>query len=91
MPTKIEEGDRVFYACNVCGKKFWGQILRAVECELNHKIIYVPIFQEDLQGLVNFLFTGDSANLSQRLIETVMSYSRIARNEKPNAIDLSDM
>jgi hypothetical protein len=64
------------YKCVACGVKHTNPLMAAA-CEKTHHILYMPVYKEDLIKFIQFLFTGDSKLLPERLMETVMRYSRM--------------
>lgn len=60
------------YYCN----KLYSTEQKARECENTHDIVFVPIFREDLNRLINFIATGDKNLLSERLSRTLFKYFR---------------
>lgn len=61
--------------CFYCGKVYPTES-KARECENSHDIVFVPIFREDLNRLINFIASGDRNLLTERLSRTLYKYFR---------------
>lgn len=77
MAKTLEDG---LYQCSIC-KKTFNQILLAVSCEKGHNVVYVPLYRDDIIKFIQFLFTGDSKLLPDRMIRTLMEYTRTSENQ----------
>ena len=88
MPVKIDDHT---YACSFCQKVFAsadGRLfedkyngnpeMRATVCEQSHHIIYFPIVKEELQALIQFIYTKDDSLIKESL------YKRMHRFLKGN-------
>lgn len=72
MPYKDEvTGD---WHCKYCDASYYNE-LSAIGCEHNHEIVYIPMFREDLQRLLQFLYLKDESLLTERLITTLRKYT----------------
>ena len=71
MPIKIEGG----WKCSICGSLHPRDVY-ALSCEQSHELVYIPIKQEDLLRLIQFLYTKDESLLNKSLVETLLKYSR---------------
>ena len=76
------------YACSYCGKRY-NTVLYADGCEKAHKLIYIPIPIEDLQALVQFIYTGDKTILFKypNIAAVLTRYLRT----KPTIDDVSEV
>jgi hypothetical protein len=76
MAIKTKTG----YACAYCKKNFKG--LNALQEAENHKdshnLIYLAISQEDLNNLVNFVFTHDERLLKNNIVDRLQKYLKTA-------------
>jgi hypothetical protein len=61
--------------CFYCDK-YYKDEQDARDCENSHDIVFVPILREDLNRLLNFIATGDSKLLTERLSRTLFRYTR---------------
>jgi hypothetical protein len=61
--------------CFYCGK-YYREEQKAKDCARTHDIVYVPIMREDLNRLINYIATGDSNLLTERLSRTLFRYVR---------------
>ena len=71
MANKIKEG----YECGYC-KKFFSD---PVECDSHketHKLIYLALSQEDLNRLIQFIYSKDDRVLGDSIVNRLQSYLR---------------
>lgn len=73
MNMTVIKTDTGMYKCSICGMEY-RMSQDAFSCEIDHDIVYVRFFREDLYRLVQYLYTGDRSLLSDRLMETLMKY-----------------
>lgn len=63
------------YACGYCGKEFTDPI----DCE-NHKethnLIYLPLSQEDLHRLLQFIYSKEDGLITETLLSNLQKYVR---------------
>ena len=71
MPKMIEYNE---WECKYCHSIFPTEI-KALGCEKAHEIILVPLYREDIQRLIQFLYTKDEALLTERLTKTLLKYN----------------
>lgn len=71
MPT-YQEG--VGWKCNTCGLVYQREPY-AYGCEQSHDTIYIKLHRDDLQRLIQFLYTGDTELISKRLMKTLLKYN----------------
>lgn len=71
MPYKDDLGR---WHCKYCDDDFPNE-LGAQGCENNHEIIYIPFYKEDLQRLLQFMFTKDDNLLTERLVKLLQHYT----------------
>jgi hypothetical protein len=62
------------WECKYCHKIYKLELI-ALGCENSHGIVYVPIRKEDLQRLIQFIYTKDERLLTETLMETLMAYT----------------
>jgi hypothetical protein len=76
MAIKTKTG----YACAYCKKNFVGQnaLQESENCKENHSLIYLAISQEDLNNLVNFIFTHDERLLKNNIVDRLQKYLKTA-------------
>lgn len=61
--------------CFYCDK-YYADPEKARECENEHDIIFIPMLQEDLNRLLNFIASGDRNLLTERLSKVLFRYTR---------------
>lgn len=62
------------WKCKYCHAPYYNE-LSAKGCENNHEIVFIEMHREDLQRLMQFLYTKDETLLTERLIKTLRKYS----------------
>ena len=72
MTKQINENT---WQCMYC-KKQYQNVLMADACEKSHKMILVPLSREDLNRLIQYLYTGEQKLLTESLMTTLLNYSR---------------
>jgi hypothetical protein len=71
MVTKV--GD--VYRCSLC-QKVHSTSLLADGCEQSHKVLYVPMTKEDLNAILNFIYTGEQKLLTPDLVKKLEQYRK---------------
>jgi len=71
--------DNVVFTCRICGKVF-SRVLYQEQCEKSHKVVYLPVLEEDLRDLIQFLFTGDLDLIPKRFYDTAREYFKRIHN-----------
>jgi len=71
MAIKINNG----YLCGYC-RKFFTNPVDAEACKEHHNLVYVALSMEDLNRLVNFIYTKEEALLTETLINNLQRYLR---------------
>jgi hypothetical protein len=61
------------YQCGYCGK-FYTNPIAAENCKDSHNLIYVPFTKEDLNRLINFIYSKEEKLLTETLITTLQKY-----------------
>jgi hypothetical protein len=61
------------YLCGYCYKPY-AKIDQAETCKESHNLIYLAISQEDLNRLVNFIYTKEESLLGETLVDRLQSY-----------------
>lgn len=61
--------------CRYC-YKFHSSEEKARECENSHDVVFLPLLREDLNRLVNYIATGETALLTERLSKTLFYHFR---------------
>ena len=72
MITPIKDGK--FWKCIYCEAEYPEEDM-AQKCVASHFLILVPIGKEDLNRLIQFLFTGEEDLLTPSLVGTLQKYS----------------
>lgn len=67
------------YRCSYCGKSF-SRSQEADSCRDSHQLIYVPLTKNDLNHLINFIYSKDEKLLTESLMKTLIKYSTRRRN-----------
>jgi hypothetical protein len=62
------------WKCKHCHKPHHNE-LSAKGCELSHEVVLIEVYREDLQRLMQFLYTKDEQLLTDRLIKTLRKYT----------------
>jgi len=75
MPEAVEYK----YKCTICGKIFSDKDIfkaekKALHCEQNHDIVYVPLQKSWVRALIGFIQTGEKGLISKELMDTLRSY-----------------
>jgi hypothetical protein len=71
MVTKV--GDS--YRCSLC-QTAHSTALLADACEQSHSVIYVPMTKEDLNSLMQFIYTGEQKVLNEDLVRKLEQYRK---------------
>ncbi len=76
MAIKTKTG----YACAYCKKEFKSNtaLSDAENCKESHNLIYLAISQEDLNNLVNFIYSHDERLLKNNIVERLQKYLKTA-------------
>jgi hypothetical protein len=61
------------WSCSDC-KTVYKTIQEAKKCEAEHDTVYVKFQREDLERLIQFLYTKDESLLTKTLVATLMKY-----------------
>lgn len=81
MAIKVADG----YACSYCGKVYprdsW-----ADSCADKHDLIYVQISREDLNRLIQFLFTGEPNLITPNLYRRLRRYAKLKTSPDEDTI-----
>lgn len=72
MAIKVRPGN---WACGVC-KKVYPDPIQADLCRDSHGVIYVPFTKEELNRLINFIYTKEEALLTPALVDKLSKYLR---------------
>lgn len=72
MAIKTKSGK---YKCGYCGKQY-STISEAGNCKESHKLIYVAFTKEDLNNLIQFIFSKNEELLGEDLVGRLQSYLR---------------
>lgn len=67
MAIKTKDG----YKCAYCGRKFTRAYDADIHRDNEHDIIYLPISREDLNRLMNFIYSGNQELLTPSLLNTI--------------------
>jgi hypothetical protein len=73
MSSQIKEGQ---WRCSICHMTY-STVVLADSCEKSHKILYVPMNREDLNLLIQFIFTGGQSSLPERLVKTLLEFTKV--------------
>lgn len=71
MAIKVSGG----YKCGYCKKLYPNQV-EADGCKSSHNLIYVALSMEDLNRIIQFMYTKDDDLLGENLVQTLQSYLR---------------
>lgn len=63
------------YVCMYCGKEYTNYQSRD-KCLDSHDLIYVPIPKGDLNRLLNYIISGNTAYLTEEMVEHLFKYVR---------------
>ena len=63
------------YRCSYCNKIF-DRSQEADACRDSHQLIYLPITKNDLNHLINFIYSKEEKLLTASLMNTLIKYSR---------------
>lgn len=69
MANKIKDG----YECGYC-HKFYTSPVEADACKEAHKLIYVALSKEDLQRLLQFIYSKEDDVLGETIVDRLQSY-----------------
>jgi len=73
MSSQIENGQ---WRCSICHMTF-STVVLADSCEKSHKILYVPMKREELNLLIQFIFTGGQSPLPEELVKNLMEFTKV--------------
>jgi hypothetical protein len=71
VPIRIEFNE---WKCKFCSMTYKLETM-ALACEQAHEVVFVPIYREDLQRLMQFILTKDERLITERLGQTLSKYS----------------
>jgi len=79
MAIKLEKNK---WRCDFCNETFATNVLADAHRDTAHSVIYVPIFEDDLNRLLMFLYRKDDQLLTKTLVETIQKYAKRAARKK---------
>jgi hypothetical protein len=87
MAIKNKEGK---YTCMFCNKTFTNSILADSHRDTEHDWLLLPILTEDLNRLVQFIFSKDEKVLHEDFVHMLLNYQSLQHKKLPDKEDLSD-
>ena len=73
MANKTKDGK---FSCSHCGK-IYSQLHEAENCRESHELLYFPITKEELNSILQFIFTKEDELLDEDLIKRLQKFSRV--------------
>lgn len=66
----MEKKKSKVYRCAYCDKAF-DNSAKADGCRVSHKLIFLGLSKPDLNNLLNYIYTGEEALLTESLIKAI--------------------
>lgn len=70
MAIKTEDGK---FKCAYCGK-LYDELTLANACRTSHDLIFVALTIEDIRSIINFMYSKDERQLTEKAVQQFMKY-----------------